>query len=106
FVMRHSYWGPAFDDRAVADALEAERAAIDERRCLRREWSDPQALDEWTAVQIADGRVVGWFQGRMEWGARALGNRSIVADPMRAGKRGLLNTPIQFPGPLPPVPPP
>ncbi|HJZ77596.1 MAG TPA: carbamoyltransferase C-terminal domain-containing protein [Vicinamibacterales bacterium] len=96
FVMRHSYWGPAFDDRAVADALEAERAAIDERRCLRREWSDPQALDEWTAVQIADGRVVGWFQGRMEWGARALGNRSIVADPRRADMRDIINTRIKF----------
>ena len=46
-----------------------------------RRWDDEDALDAWTASQIAAGRVVGWFQGRMEWGARALGNRSILADP-------------------------
>jgi carbamoyltransferase len=96
FVMRHSYWGPEFDDRAVATALDAQRAAIEERSCLRREWRDPAALDEWTAVQIADGRVVGWFQGRMEWGARALGNRSILADPRRADMREIINTRIKF----------
>jgi carbamoyltransferase len=96
FVMRHSYWGPAFDDRTIAAALDAARAAIDERSCLRREWSDPAALDEWTAVHIAAGRVVGWFQGQMEWGARALGNRSIVADPRRADMRDIINTRIKF----------
>ena len=62
----------------------------------RREWRDQSALDEWTAVQIAAGRVVGWFQGRMEWGARALGNRSIVADPRRADMRDIINTRIKF----------
>ncbi|HKB14045.1 MAG TPA: carbamoyltransferase C-terminal domain-containing protein [Vicinamibacterales bacterium] len=96
FVMRHSYWGPEFDDRVVAAALDAQRAALEERSCLRREWPDAAALDEWTAVQIADGRVVGWFQGRMEWGARALGNRSIVADPRRADMREIINTRIKL----------
>ena len=96
FVMVHGYWGPAFDDRTIAAALDAEQAAIEERGCVRREWSDPAALDEWTAVQIADGLVVGWFQGRMEWGARALGNRSIVADPRRADMRDIINTRIKF----------
>ena len=57
---------------------------------------DEAALDDWTAAQIADGRVVGWFQGRMEWGARALGNRSIVADPRRADMRDIINTRIKF----------
>ena len=96
FVLRHSYWGPSFDDHTIAAALDAQQVAFEERRCLRREWSDPAALDEWTAVQIADGRVVGWFQGRMEWGARALGNRSIVADPRRADMRDIINTRIKF----------
>ena len=50
----------------------------------------------WTASQIAAGRVVGWFQGRMEWGARALGNRSIIADPRRADMRDIINTRIKF----------
>jgi carbamoyltransferase len=49
-----------------------------------------------TAELIADGNVVGWFQGRMEWGARALGNRSILADPRRADMRDLINTKIKF----------
>jgi carbamoyltransferase len=53
-------------------------------------------LDNWTAAQIAAGRVVGWFQGRMEWGARALGNRSILADPRRADMREIINTRIKF----------
>src|SRR4051794_20197761 len=95
FVMRHSYWGPAFDDQAIADALDAQQTAIEERSCLRREWSEPAALDEWTAVQIADGLVVGWFQGRMEWGPRALGNRSILCDPRRADMKDILNAKIK-----------
>src|SRR4029079_13408092 len=49
-----------------------------------------------TAELIADGNVVGWFQGRMEWGARALGNRSILADPRRADMRDLINTKIKY----------
>jgi len=51
---------------------------------------------ERSAQLIADGNVVGWFQGRMEWGARALGNRSILADPRRADMRELINTKIKF----------
>src|SRR3989338_8949293 len=47
-------------------------------------------------AQIAAGRVVGWFQGRMEWGARSLGNRSILADPRRADMREIINTRIKF----------
>jgi carbamoyltransferase len=96
FVMQHSYWGPSFDDRAIGSTLDVHHRAIEERNCTRRAWTDPAALDEWTAVQIAAGRVVGWFQGRMEWGARALGNRSIVADPRRADMRDIINTRIKF----------
>ena len=96
FVMEHGYWGPSFGDDAIVAALDAEQAAIVERGCARRAWTDDAALDEWTASQIADGRVVGWFQGRMEWGARALGNRSIIADPRRADMREIINTRIKF----------
>jgi carbamoyltransferase len=96
FVMEHGYWGPSFDDAAIVAALDGERAAIAERGCGRRVCDDDAALDNWTAAQIADGRVVGWFQGRMEWGARALGNRSIVADPRRADMRDIINTRIKF----------
>ena len=96
FVMEHGYWGPSFDDRAIAGALDAKGAAIADRSCARRAWDDEGALDRWTAEQIAAGRVVGWYQGRMEWGSRALGNRSIVADPRRADMREIINTRIKF----------
>jgi carbamoyltransferase len=96
FVMEHGYWGPEFGDAEIAAVLDSDRAAIDRSECTRRWWTDPDALDAWTAEQIAAGRVVGWFQGRMEWGARALGNRSIVADPRRADMRDIINTRIKF----------
>jgi carbamoyltransferase len=96
FVMEHAYWGPAFGDREVAAALDRQAAALAQQRCERRAWSDPAALDAWTAGHLAEGRVVGWFQGRMEWGARALGNRSILADPRRADMRDIINTRIKF----------
>jgi carbamoyltransferase len=96
FVMEHGYWGPEFGDADIVAALDAEGASIDRSDCTRRSWSDPDALDAWTAEQIAAGRVVGWFQGRMEWGARALGNRSIVADPRRADMRDIINLRIKF----------
>jgi carbamoyltransferase len=54
------------------------------------------ALCDWTADRIAEGLIVGWFQGAMEWGARALGNRSILADPRRADMREIINTKIKF----------
>ncbi len=96
FVMEHAYWGPAFDDSAVAAALDAERGRIEAAACARSVWKDERGLDVWTAAQIAAGRVVGWFQGRMEWGARALGNRSILADPRRSDMRDIINTRIKF----------
>jgi carbamoyltransferase len=94
--MEHGYWGPSFEDEAIVSALDAEQVAIAERGCDRRAWTDEAALDAWTAAQIAGGRVVGWYQGRMEWGARALGNRSIIADPRRADMREIINTRIKF----------
>src|SRR4029077_5406876 len=57
--------------------------------------SDENALCQRTAEAVADGKVVGWFQGRMEWGPRALGNRSIVCDPRRADMKAILNAKIK-----------
>jgi carbamoyltransferase len=96
FVMRHACWGPEFDDGQIAAALGARGTDIAAANCSQRSWDDDDALDAWTARQLADGRVVGWFQGRMEWGARALGNRSILADPRRADMRDIINTRIKF----------
>jgi len=96
FVMEHGYWGPEFSDEDIVDTLRRREADIRAGGCTQRCWTDDCALDAWTAAQIAAGRVVGWFQGRMEWGARALGNRSIVADPRRADMRDIINTRIKF----------
>jgi carbamoyltransferase len=96
FVMTHAYWGPEFGADEIAATLDRHRDAIERSACARRSWADDVALDEWTAAQIASGRIVGWFQGRMEWGARALGNRSILADPRRADIRDIINTRIKF----------
>jgi len=94
--MARSYWGAEFSNCDMARTLDRKRADVEENGCVRRAWSDEAALDAWTAAQIAGGRIVGWFQGRMEWGARALGNRSILADPRRADMREIINTRIKF----------
>jgi carbamoyltransferase len=82
--MDHAYWGPSFEPDAIAAVLTENRAAIAEKKCAVEEIADEADLCRWAAEAIADGKVVGWFQGRMEWGPRALGNRSIVCDPRRA----------------------
>jgi carbamoyltransferase len=96
FVMEHGYWGPEFGDSEIVAALCDRDGEIRAAGCAGRAWENDAALDAWTAAQIAAGRVVGWFQGRMEWGARALGNRSIIADPRRADMRDIINTRIKF----------
>jgi carbamoyltransferase len=96
FQMRHGYWGPRFDDGEIATAIDARNREVESRRCVRSRISSEQHLCEWTASRIAAGHVVGWFQGRMEWGARALGNRSILADPRRRDMRDIINLRIKF----------
>ncbi len=94
FVMEHAYTGPAYDDRAVQAAVEeARRDGWDPAVEVRR--LDDEALLREVAAAVAAGKVVGWFQGAMEWGPRALGNRSIVADPRRADMKDVLNTRIK-----------
>ena len=95
FVMTHGYWGPAFDDVSIGHAIEA-RAGEVAQRAVHGTIPDESELCRWTADRIADGKIVGWFQGRMEWGARALGNRSILADPRRADMRDIINARIKF----------
>jgi carbamoyltransferase len=64
--------------------------------CTVRRIDSEEDLCDWTATRISEGDVVGWFQGRMEWGARALGNRSILADPRRADMRDIINSKIKL----------
>ena len=95
FVMDHAYWGPGYSSDEVGRVLEAARAAIEAQGCTVERVQDEGELCGRTARAMADGRVVGWFQGRMEWGPRALGNRSIVCDPRRADMKDILNLKIK-----------
>ena len=91
FVMDHAYWGPRFSQAEIRTA--AESAASDEDVAIAEL---PEAeLVRTTARHIADGKIVGWFQGAAEWGPRALGNRSILADPRRAEMKDILNRRIK-----------
>ena len=93
--MSHAYWGPSFSDAEINALVTQQRAAIDAEGCTLRHIEDENELVATTARAIADGLVVGWFQGRMEWGPRALGNRSILADPRRADMKDVLNLKIK-----------
>jgi carbamoyltransferase len=95
FVMDHAYWGPEYDAAAVDKAVVARRADLDGAHCVLHRVKDERDLCRMTAEQVAQGNVVGWFQGRMEWGPRALGNRSIVCDPRRADMKDILNHKIK-----------
>lgn len=95
FVMDHAYWGPSYDAPSCLSAIEARRADIDSAGCEVILISDETALAARTAKAVSEGKVIGWFQGRMEWGPRALGNRSIVCDPRRADMKQILNAKIK-----------
>lgn len=127
FVMEHSYWGPQFGQAELSEELgfegreasgvrsegiaEGKREELGVRskeirkRCSIVEIRDEDELCRRTAAAIADGKIVGWFQGRMEWGPRALGHRSILADPRRAGMKDLLNERIKRREPFRPFAP-
>ena len=94
-VMDHAYLGPGFDDAAIASLLTQQASAIQAEGCTVSHQPDEGLLCELAASAIADGKVVGWFQGRMEWGPRALGNRSILGDPRRADMKDILNLKIK-----------
>jgi carbamoyltransferase len=93
--MTHAFWGPSFSDAEYAALLEQQRAAIDAEGCAIQRIDDEKDLVAAAAEAIASGLVVGWFQGRMEWGPRALGNRSILGDPRRADMKDILNLKIK-----------
>jgi carbamoyltransferase len=97
FVMDQAYFGPAYDDQQIASAIDAARstaAGAGARPFTAKRVEDAQLFTE-VSGHIADGKVVGWFQGGMEFGPRALGNRSIVADPRRANMKDILNSRIK-----------
>lgn len=88
FQMNHSYWGPKFSNDEC-------RAALDEAGLKYETLPDEELLPR-VAKMISEGAIIGWFQGRMEWGPRALGARSFVADPRRKDMREILNDKVKL----------
>jgi len=98
FLMRHAYWGQEFAQGEINDFA---------RRCGMRYETHPHedALFDAVVEELKAGHVVGWFQGRFEWGPRALGSRSIIADPRRTDMKEIVNIKIKFREPFRPFAP-
>ncbi|HVX09734.1 MAG TPA: carbamoyltransferase C-terminal domain-containing protein [Pirellulales bacterium] len=88
FVQDHAYWGSCFDHDDCARAIREVGLPFDT-------YDDHELVDRTTEL-LLNGKVAGWFQGRMEFGARALGNRSLLADPRRSDMRDIINLRIKF----------
>jgi carbamoyltransferase len=89
FRMEHAFWGPSFSDAEIAATLNRAEAVYETV-------DDEEELLERTAQMIADGKVVGWFQGRLEFGPRALGARSLLADPRKPEMKDVINAKVKF----------
>ncbi len=87
-AMRSADWGPEYSEQDCRAALEGSGLSVER-------WDDA-ALCEKVAAELARGRLVFWFQGRMEWGPRALGNRSLLGDPRREDTRALINAQVKL----------
>jgi carbamoyltransferase len=97
FVMASADWGPHYTNDECARAIASAG--------LTSTLMDDTELFPYVAARIADGEVIGWFQGRMEYGPRALGQRSIVADPRRGDMKDILNARIKHREPFRPFAP-
>lgn len=91
FVMEHPYWGPQYGHEEITIGLKLMDAELKRQKCKIIEMGGEDRICKNAASEIAQGKIVGWFQGRMEWGPRALGNRSILADPRNPGIKDILN---------------
>ena len=98
FVMEHAYWGRGYTPGEIKTALDQAGVGYE---LVERE----DALVDRVASALASGQVIGWSQGRFEWGPRALGNRSILADPRTAAMKEVVNTKIKFREPFRPFAP-
>ncbi len=95
FHMSHAYYGPHFSENDYRDLLTMEKDRLSGEQCTVTEFQNKDNLCRATAQAISEGKVIGWFQGQLEWGPRALGNRSILGDPRRADMKEILNSKIK-----------
>ena len=91
----HAYFGPSFNKNYIQSLLNLKKNKILDENCSIKFFADFHEILKIAASKIADGKVIGWFQGRMEWGPRALGNRSILCDPRRLDMKEILNLKIK-----------
>jgi carbamoyltransferase len=98
FRMEHAYWGKNYSDAEV-------RTFLTEQNIPHQYIADDSKLLDATVERLRDGKVIGWYQGRFEWGPRALGNRSIIADPGHPHMKDIVNTKIKFREPYRPFAP-
>ena len=98
FRMDHAYWGKSYDSSEIRKFLEQGRIVY------RYIENDEQLLDQ-VVDRLQQGKVIGWFQDKFEWGPRALGNRSILGDPRNANMKDIINTKIKFREPYRPFAP-
>jgi carbamoyltransferase len=98
FTMEHAYWG--------ADYAESEMVAAIKKAGFQYEaFDDDDKLLDQAVETLLDSKVIGWYRGRFEWGPRALGHRSIIADPRREEMKEIVNTKIKFREPFRPFAP-
>ena len=98
FVQTHCYFGAEFKDEEILKFLKNKRIKY-------RKIENEDKLTDFLASEIANGKVIGFFHGRSEWGPRALGTRSILADPRREEMKDIVNTKIKFREPYRPFAP-
>ena len=94
FTMQHAYLGPSYDNKSIQDLLLERQDDLNENFKIISNYNEDDLIN-YTAKSISEGKVVGWFQGKMEWGPRALGNRSILGDPRREDMKDILNLKIK-----------
>jgi carbamoyltransferase len=92
FVMDHAYWGPGYSAEEIRGAINSSDLA--NGGFILSDLPESELMRQ-TAAIMAEGKILGWYQGRAEWGPRALGNRSIVADPRRPEMKEILNRRIK-----------
>ena len=98
FVLKHAYWGKEYTEKEIETFLVDSEISY-------QFINDENRLIELVADALADRKVIGWFQGRGEWGPRALGNRSILADPRDDKMKDIVNIKIKFREPFRPFAP-